>query len=504
MKTQIIQLEHHDDIVSTRDKMTWGKTPRLLLVWPEKERVLTRRLDLVLLQRHSRSLGAQLALVTGDPEVRGFAGELGIPCFNSVDRAQTVRWRKPRRKIRFARRKRRIQPEQDWREQRDAFIPRPEPAWIGSLPVRLVALFIGLAAVIVLVAALIPTAVIDLHPAAQIQEMSLPVLAGTKFQSVNLAGQIPLHWTTVVVEGQDTIPSTGKTVVPLLPASGRVSFTNLTDHAIEIPVGTVVQVIGQGPRYQTTLSARVSAGLGQSVEVPVQCLAPGRSGNLPANTIQAIEGPLGLSLTVSNAGAISGGRDQASPAPSSTDLALLREKLLKNLSKSAQTDLAVTSGAESSLLTPTIRVTNIASEKLDPPLNSPSDYLTLSLQAEFQAGYVDQDELVALANSALDAGLKKGYQPVKGSLIMEQVSQPVLDSDGNYRWRMRAQRTISPSIPSEQVVRQVAGLEKTRALRWLSSTLALQSPAVIRLSPPWWPWLPFLPFRIQVTTTSPG
>jgi hypothetical protein len=37
MKTQIIQLESHDDIISIRDKMGWSQTSRILLVWPEKK-----------------------------------------------------------------------------------------------------------------------------------------------------------------------------------------------------------------------------------------------------------------------------------------------------------------------------------------------------------------------------------------------------------------------------------------------------------------------------------
>ena len=69
MKTQIIQLEAHDDIVSTRDKMGWSQTSRIVLVWPNKGKILDRRLDLVLLQRHSMLLGAQLALVTQEEEI---------------------------------------------------------------------------------------------------------------------------------------------------------------------------------------------------------------------------------------------------------------------------------------------------------------------------------------------------------------------------------------------------------------------------------------------------
>ena len=101
MKTYILRLEPHDDLVSTRDKMGWAKDSRILLVWPEKHRLLNRRLDLILLQRHSRTLGSQLALVTRDPEVHYFAPRLGIPVFRSLHKAQGQHWRVPRRFRRF-------------------------------------------------------------------------------------------------------------------------------------------------------------------------------------------------------------------------------------------------------------------------------------------------------------------------------------------------------------------------------------------------------------------
>lgn len=63
MKTQVILLDAHDDVTSIRDKMSWAKTPRILLVYPHRSRNLGRLLDLRLIQRHAFILGAQLAIV---------------------------------------------------------------------------------------------------------------------------------------------------------------------------------------------------------------------------------------------------------------------------------------------------------------------------------------------------------------------------------------------------------------------------------------------------------
>src|SRR3972149_811331 len=88
MKTQIITLESHDDLISVRDRLSWAKTPRVLLVWPRYEQVTLRALDLKVLQRHADSLGAQLGLVTRRVPVQREAEALGIPVFESTTAAQ--------------------------------------------------------------------------------------------------------------------------------------------------------------------------------------------------------------------------------------------------------------------------------------------------------------------------------------------------------------------------------------------------------------------------------
>ena len=90
MKTQIITLESHDDLISVRDRMSWAKTQRILLVWPKYEKVTLRQVDLKVLQRHALSLGAQLGLVTRARRVRQDAEALKIPVFESTGQAQRV------------------------------------------------------------------------------------------------------------------------------------------------------------------------------------------------------------------------------------------------------------------------------------------------------------------------------------------------------------------------------------------------------------------------------
>src|SRR5512142_1120930 len=92
MKTQIITLESHDDLISVRDRMSWAKSRRILLVWPGYEQVSLRPVDLRILQQHARYLGAELGLVTRQGGIRRAAQGFGIPVFRSSAEAQRTVW----------------------------------------------------------------------------------------------------------------------------------------------------------------------------------------------------------------------------------------------------------------------------------------------------------------------------------------------------------------------------------------------------------------------------
>ena len=97
MKTTVIHLDQYDDINSARDKIRWGEAGRILLVRPANEPLLNRRLDLIMLRRECEELGAKVAVVSRDPDVRYNAPRLGIPVYKNIQKAQDTAWRVPRR-----------------------------------------------------------------------------------------------------------------------------------------------------------------------------------------------------------------------------------------------------------------------------------------------------------------------------------------------------------------------------------------------------------------------
>ena len=498
MKTQIIRLEVHDDIISTRDKMGWGQTGRILLVWPNQGRVLNRYLDLLLLQRHSNDLGSQLALVCREAGVRGYARQLGIPVFETLREAHETRWRtrRPHR-----RRSLRQTPRPDFQELRDQMQPR-SAAWMNHPAVRLLTFSLSLLAILSITALILPEARLSLVPKEKDQDIILPVSASNRFIEANISGDLPAYWTSIVVEGREAISTTGTVMVPEKAATGSVRFTNLTEQVITIPAGTVVSTLGPDViRFATTQQGKVVAGAGQLVDISVVATNPGKAGNLPAGAVQAVESPLGLQLTVYNPYATRNGVDLPAPGPTQKDFDLLYQRLESTLAKTAWQELQENPASHLAAgdypITGTLQLANVVEKIYQPLLEQPGDELTLILRLEFQALVVARQTLQAYATPLMDAILPDGYLPVPGSQTIEPVTQPRF-ADDVATWQIRVSRELQARINAEQVIASVVGTPSEQAPQKIAASLPVDGLPVVQLNPYWWPYLPFLPFRIQV------
>jgi hypothetical protein len=494
MKTQIITLESHDDLISVRDRMSWAKTPRILLVWPKYEKVTLRQVDLKVLQRHATSLGAQLGLVTRRRRVRDDAEALHIPVFESTGQAQRVAWPKARR-----RRFRWHAPRKDLRQQREQLLVTNE-TWGAHPVVRVLVFLVGVLAVLSLVALFIPRAQIKLNPISKVQSVVLPVTASPEVESVFITGTIPAREKRIVVDGRQTVIVTGAAVIPQSKAQGAVEFRNLTQQAIEVPGGTVVQN-ADGIRFVTTTSGEVDAGVGKTLELPVEAQEGGMAGNLEAETINAIEGRLGLLLSVTNPEPIKGGRELPSVQASDADRERAKNLLMKTLEKMAREKFTDELSSGDLLFDRTVDVSQTLAENYDPPAGAASTKLTLTMKVEFSALYADASDLTELASLALNASLPSGFRtPASDAVTVKLVTNPTLDQDGSAKWTMRAERRIVQQIDAAQVTQMIQGFGAWNVESKLRNNLPLASAPEIQLSPSWWPWMPIVPFRISVVT----
>jgi hypothetical protein len=493
MKTQIITLESHDDLISVRDRMSWAKTPRILLVWPKYENVTLRQVDLKVLQRHALSLGAQLGLVTRARRVRQDAEALKIPVFESTGQAQRVAWPKLRRRRWLQR-----PPRKDLRQQREQVFVKEE-AWRVHPVTRVGAFLLGVTSVLVLVALFIPRAQVVLHPESKMQSIVLPVIAGPSVESVFITGSIPAREKRVIVEGTQTVIVTGQGVTPQSQASGAVTFRNLTQQAVTIPAGTVVRTV-DNIRFATTRDGEVAAGVEETLELPVEAVESGRAGNVEAETIVVVEGRLGLSLSVANPEPLTGGRETASVQASDADRERAQKQLMEKLEDEARAQLTDEMQAGDVLFEDTFAVSQTLSEVYDPPAGAAGTKLTLTMQVEFSTLYASASDLTQLASLALNASLPAGFSGDSDALAIKPVTRPMMNDDGFTRWTVRAERRIVQQISTAQVTQMIQGISASRAQRLLDKILPLEDAPEIHLSPSWWPWVPIVPFRISVVT----
>jgi hypothetical protein len=494
MKTQIFTLESHDDLISIRDRLSWAKTPRILLVWPKGERIALRPLDLKVLQRHADALGAQLGLVTRRASVRREAEALGIPVFESAGAAQRNAWpdREPRKQ------RTPPPPRRDLRQLRAEALPSEAP-WRSRLAVRVVAFGLGVLAVLAVAGLFVPRAKVILHPEAQTQRLVFPVLANPAIQSVFVTGSVPARAESVVVEGSQSVIVTSRIPVPQTSARGVARFLNLTQTEVEIPAGTVVYTRTDPPvRFATLNNTRLTAGLDQIVEVPIEAVGAGQTGNVDAEMIEAIEGSLGLMATVSNPEPTGGGSDTTAIGPTADDRFFLRESLMKELALQAGDKLRDLLSADDLLLSDTLTVSQTLEETYNPPVDKQGTTLALTLRLEFTVQVVSTQDLTELAEASLNAAAPRGFFPVADSLTFQSVSKPITYAEGVTRWQMQAERRLLRVVDTGEVLRLVLGRSPGQAHAMVAHSSEFESAPQVELTPAWWPWMPLIPFRVQV------
>jgi hypothetical protein len=497
MKTQLIQLDPYDDVISVRDKMGWSQTSRILLVWPERSKILTRQLDLLQLQRYSASLGAQLALVTNDPIVREVAQALNLPIFETTLQAQSTRWRSRRRRHM---RPRRMNPPPEVTQLRQKLHPQAA-SWQDHPAVRFSLFSISVVAILALVLVFLPTARITLQPEVRLQSFALQVSAGNEYEVVNLAGELPTEVVTVVVEGRDSLTTTGSMMIPVEQAIGAVMLTNLTNEPVSVPSGLIVSTLDANPvRFITTQTGDVPAGAGWTITLSARAVAAGETGNLPAASLVAVEGDLGLQLAVTNRYPTHGGSSAPAPAPNAVDHQRLAERLTNTLQDTALADLQDSLPEGDLLLPTTMELANLVDETYIPADGLPGDQLDLTLRLEYKALVVTRSNLQSLLGPIMDGNLPSGFLAVPETLNLVHTAISSPNPNGIVHWTLSAKRNIRANISSSSVINLAIGQPVSTIASHLAARLSLEDTPSVKLYPSWWPRMPYLPFRIEVIT----
>ncbi len=506
MKTQILQLDPHDDTVSVRDKMTWAQAQRLVLVWPMRGRVLQRQVDLVLLHRQAHKLGAHLSLVTHDPLVRDHAAALGVPVFDRVDQTRRLRWRS--RLPRLAPLRRRPPPDlaairaARLARERAAAAPGPRSWWWRGPVVAL-----AVAALLALTVTVVPSAEVRLRPNVVPIETSVVVTADPDQAEVDAAlSVIPARRLQVEVQRNSFIATTGTREAPAVPASGRVVFTNITGQPATIPAGTGVRTTsGNSVRFETTQAVAIAARIGATVDVEVRAVDLGPAGNIAAGQINAIDGAIGLQLAVTNPAATTGGATAQQVAVSPADRSALREQLEASLLAEARDALSAQLQPGEFLPPETVLRVRVISENYDHAVGEPADALGLTLRLAVSGLAIHEDDARVLGQAAFAAAMPTGYRTDLDAVSFSR-SRETGFADGRATFTLRLSGDASPVIDADAVRTRLAGQTLRVAEQDLGRSLDLAQPPTIVTRPDFitalWPRLPFLPLRIEVVVEN--
>ncbi|MDF1498916.1 MAG: baseplate J/gp47 family protein [Anaerolineales bacterium] len=490
MKTQIIHLDPHDDIASAQDKISWSKAGRIVLVWPGRNRILTDMLDLRLLQRQAVRRNAQIGLVSLDPDVQSHARKLRIPVFEDLDAVHESKFPEnipDAKSVPFSRdHDRDLRSLQTGRAPRSTKpLPRAARITLFSLPVL---------ALVLTVFTLLPTAKIQIDPARQEheQDMIIPATGGA-----GRIGSSTLRRDQIRIEGSLRIATSGITSEPGEFAHGVAEFTNLTDEAVSIPSGTTVRVPGsEGLYFSTQANFSLPAEEGSTGTVGIVASLPGASGNVSADRITAVDGSLGLLVSVKNPEATSGGSIISRSAVAPSDLVKAREMLSQQLLAQAEDLIIANRLPQERLLDSSIKIQEVISQEYDHDVNDTADTLNLAMSVIAEADLVDSDILVEAVQNRLSLGTNNPIVP--GSLVIKSIQLSPTDSDPEPDLHCAVVFETYQPIDRAALANDLRGLRVDAADRHISSRF----PGFdfrIELNPDWYPWMPFLTGQILVS-----
>lgn len=509
-KTEYIQLETGDDVASLRDRLSFIRGKRVLLIWPERGTALSRKLDLVLVQREARRRVLQIALVTHDVTVINHARDLGISTFETVQSAERSRWRRIRSKV-FTQ-----------RSHRPDEAPEPEELMPVASRVRsasrrksrlrytferlfillLLALVIGGTAFLV-----VPAADVQLTLAQDTISGNVSITAAPEITDVDVEGRtIPATILRATVRTVREIRTTGAQNLGDTPAIGVVVFTNQTVRVVVVPEGTVVSTSAGTPiRFRTLDEIRIPGGNGQQVEAAVESLpdSSGFVGNVDAGMINIIEGELSEQVTVRNTSPTTGGASRIFASVTEEDRDELMLSVRQELQAKAFAEMEARLTENQTIILETVRIVpdseGAAIINYSHEVGDITDTLILDMETLVEAIVIDERFARQVVFAQLSQEKPRGLVLVPESFVYQQ--GPIVNVENDQvTFTASGTATITGQINTVRLQERIAGLSMDEALSILQAEAALapDTQPTIAIQPGWLQTLPLLPIRIRI------
>ncbi len=509
-RPELLQLERNEEVASVRSRLLPMASSKLLLVWPVRGTALTRRLELVLVQREAQRLGIQLALLTQDPDVIRHARELNLSTFATVGASERGRWKRGRARLllpqRFATSNGSLPegPEESAIARVQA--ARKEPPRVlrltGGIVLLLVVLALGAAAALLIV----PEATITILPARSLVQTEALITADPNVDAPDLVNAIvPALPLSITVEESASMPPGGRQVLSSSAARGSVTFVNLGSDPVDIPVGTLV---GTGSArsvwFHTLAAGTLEAGAGSQLELPVEATPDfaGAIGNVDRGHINTLGSELVLRVSVRNLQPTSGGSSRSVGIIVPEDQERLLATARQQIKSEAYISLLSRLDENHYLILESI---DLATERSDWTRFSASpgdaaESLQLDMKAVVEAVAIDESHAEDIMLDRLQSQVEAG-----SVLLMHTVHHdhgPVVSdyADGLIRFSRSAHALTESIVDTTALKQQLIGLTPAEARSLIHQNWPLQpgTTPIVEVAPAWPGRLPFLAMRIRV------
>jgi hypothetical protein len=499
---QILHLEKDDDIGVIREKVERAQVRQVLLVIPHDSQAFKSPLDFRLLRRQAKRLALEIALVSNHPVTRDLAAQEGIRVYGSI-------WRGERSRRWPLRRRRRPRPPHKrkvplWRRMRR---PRGESSGCGEQLAAILLILATAAAVYGLLFAIVPTATVTLVPATQPIHTEIQVVVSRDVEKVDLqTGRIPAKLLQVQVEDSGQVPTTGRRDAPDSLATGSAVFINRLSQPMTVLTDTIVSTsLGSVIRFRTTEAVELGPAIGATSTVPIEALEPGSSGNVGAQLINEVEGPISLQVRVTNPEPTTGGGFRQIGAVTVADKTRLRNLLLQQLQQRALAEIYKDLADGEVVLPQTVQVDAILAEDYDQFAGEPAEFLGLEMRALVSAVAYDERDIQTQAFRTLGDAPPEGFRLMDGTQRLEAIELiDVLPEERAILLTAKANAMAAAVIDRTDVHQAIKGKPAELASVTLAQTLPLATLPDIQLGPEWMEdlgWLehvPWLSLRILV------
>lgn len=510
---EYVQLDTNDDVVTVKDRLSFIRGRRVLLIWPEEGTTLTRKLDLVLVQREADRRAIQLALVTHDENIVEHAKDLNISTFETIRTSERERWKRGRKKVfmpRYHKPSHEPEPE-DLKPVASRIIKRNRRrSQARYLIERLVILALLIGVITAIGYVTLPSATVIITLQEQEIETTVNITADTLVQSVDIANNtIPAQVIRATVETTATVPTTGIQNLDSASAIGTVTFTNQTDTAVDIPANTTLSTSAGIPILFRTINAvTIPAGIGERIDTAVEAAqsSAGGIGNVEAGMINSIVGPLGDAITVINLSGTTGGENRSVNVVTDADMLNLLNSARVQLQSIAYTEIQTRITDNQLIIIESIRIEEERNDwtTYSHDIGDVTDNLSLTLRAVVSAIVIDDrfGQQITLAQLSTQIPAGKSLQPES----ITYTRGPLVSQESTNRVTFTATSTanIIQQIDLTQLQEQLAGKNLADAQRIIALQVEtnIATPPQILISPEGFSQLPILPIRIEINTRN--